>query len=100
MSFEPEETGPRGLQERSGFLSKPNLMLIPLVGGWPTQLRRLVFDEETLFVGVAVEDVQFLFVMGRTALKTSNCFAASAEFFKMCLERESLKVCGFHMWGH
>ena len=76
------------------------MMLVSLIGGRLAQFGRPEVEDETLFVSVACEDLEFLFEIGRTALKTANCFAASAEFFKMCFERESLKVCWFHIRRH
>lgn len=98
--FQAKETGPSGLEESSSFFKEPDLMLVSLVGGSLVQFGRPGVEDESLFSGVAGEDLEFLFEIGRTALKTANCLTASAEFFKMCFERESLNVCWFHMRGH
>lgn len=97
---ESVKTRPSGFEKTGGIRQIPNLMLVAFVVGRAAQLWRPGSKEELLFFGVAVEDLEFFEEMGRTALKTSNCFAAASEFFNVCLERDSRSREAWIMGGH
>jgi hypothetical protein len=84
-----EEIRPSGFEDSLGAGKIPDLVLVALVVGRAAQLGRWLGEEEAVFRGIAAEDSEFLAVIGRTALKARNCFAAASELFNVCLERDS-----------
>jgi hypothetical protein len=75
-------------------------VLVAFVVRRAAQLGRGLGEVEAGFVGVGVENSEFLLVIGRTALKASNCFAAASEFFNKCFERDSRNCMAWFMGRH
>ena len=75
-------------------------MFVSFVVGCAIQFgRRCLEDESALFCADS-EDSEFLVVIGRTALKARNCFAAASELCNKCFERDSRSSVAWFMGGH
>jgi hypothetical protein len=72
---------------------------VPLLIRRTTQRFGRCSEDEPSLGCVSSKNTDFLEVMGRTALKTRNCFAAATEFFNMCLERYSRRSAIWFMVG-
>ena len=75
-------------------------MLVSLVVRRLAQRGWRIGEEEAGFFSVGVEDSEFFVVIGRTALKARNCFAAASELCNKCLERDSRSREACVMAGH
>lgn len=75
-------------------------MLVSLFVGNLAQLDGRRFEEEALRVGDFEKQGEFLSVIGITALKARNCFAAASELCNKCLERDSRRSMAWFMGGH
>jgi len=95
-----EETRPCRFEHGPGIRQELNLMFVAFVVRRATQFGWRIPEVETCFPGVTVEDSDFLEVMGRTALKARNCFAAASELFNVCFERDSRRKLAWFMGRH
>ena len=75
-------------------------MLVSLVVGRAFQVGWRFGKVEAGFLGVGAEYSEFLVVIGSTALKARSCFAAAAEVFNVCFERDSRSSVAWFMGGH
>jgi hypothetical protein len=75
-------------------------MFVSLLVGNTAQFVRLGLEEEVLFACDLSENGEFFSVIGITALKARNCFAAASELCNKCLERDSRSIMAWFMGGH
>lgn len=74
-----DHVSPVGIRsDNVSFWARPDLMLVSLFVGWPTQFGRRTGKVESFFLGVASEDSEFFVEIGRASLKTRNCFTAAS----------------------
>ena len=73
-----EKIGPSGLEVAVGTVEEPDLMLVSFLVGWSAQFRGGGAQVEVFFPREGSENSEFFLVMGRTSLKTRNCFTAAS----------------------